>query len=97
VEHGAENRHFDMFIMAINATLAGLGIALLPRILIERELCAGTLVQVHSHAVANPETIYYAFPEQKRGWEPLRRFERWLLAAMGRDGASGDGAVAAVG
>ena len=44
-----------------------------------------TLVQVHPHTVANPETLYYAFPEQKRGWEPLRRFEGWLLAAMGRD------------
>ena len=93
VEHGAESRHFDMFIMAINATLSGLGVALLPRILIERELRTGTLVQVHPHSVANPETLYYAFPEQKRGWEPLRRFERWLFAAMGRDA----GGVAAVG
>jgi DNA-binding transcriptional LysR family regulator len=82
VEHTAENRHFDMFIMAINATLSGLGVALLPRILIERELRAGTLVQVHPQTVANPETLYYAFPEQKRGWEPLRRFESWLLAAV---------------
>jgi DNA-binding transcriptional LysR family regulator len=79
VEHTAENRHFDMFIMAINATLSGLGVALLPRILIERELHAGTLVQVHPQTVANPETLYYAFPEQKRGWEPLHRFESWLL------------------
>jgi DNA-binding transcriptional LysR family regulator len=78
VEHTAENRHFDMFIMAINATLSGLGVALLPRILIERELHAGTLVQVHPQTVANSETLYYAFPEQKRGWEPLRRFESWL-------------------
>ncbi len=83
VEHAAESRHFDMFIMAINATLSGLGVALLPRILIERELRAGTLVQVHPHTVANPETLYYAFPEQKREWEPLRRFESWLLAAVG--------------
>jgi DNA-binding transcriptional LysR family regulator len=83
VEHAAESLRFDMFIMAINATLSGLGVALLPRILIERELRAGTLMQVHPQAVANPETLYYAFPEQKRGWEPLRRFERWLLAAIG--------------
>jgi DNA-binding transcriptional LysR family regulator len=97
VEHRAENRHFDMFIMAINATLAGLGVALLPRILIEREVRAGALVPVHPHTVANSETIYYVFPEQKRGWEPLRRFERWLLAEIGRDGVSGNGAVAAAG
>ena len=97
VEHAAENRHFEMFIMAISATLAGLGVALLPRILIERELRAGTLVQVHPHTLANPETLYYAFPAQKRGWEPLSRFERWLLAVMDRDGASGDGTVAAAG
>jgi DNA-binding transcriptional LysR family regulator len=81
IEHAAADQHFDMFIMAINAAISGLGIALLPRILIERELRNGTLVQAHPHSIPHPETIYYSFPEQKRGWEPLDRFGRWLTNA----------------
>jgi DNA-binding transcriptional LysR family regulator len=80
--HGAANRHYDMFIMAINAAVSGLGVALLPRILIDRELRSGTLVQVHAHSIPNPETIYYSFPEQKRDWEPLRRFDQWLISTV---------------
>jgi DNA-binding transcriptional LysR family regulator len=82
IEHPASNQHYDMFIMAINAAISGLGVALLPRILIDRELQSGALVQVHPHSIANPETVYYSFPEQKRDWEPLQRFDRWLSAAI---------------
>jgi DNA-binding transcriptional LysR family regulator len=71
-----------MFIMAINAAISGLGVALLPHILIERELRSGALVQVHPHSIPNPETVYYSFPEQKRDWEPLKRFDQWLGAAV---------------
>ena len=95
IEHRGENRRFDMFVMAINAALSGLGIALLPRILIERELRNGTLLQVHPHCITNPETIYYSCPEQKRDWAPLVRFGRWLTTAINRDGAPITGAVAA--
>jgi DNA-binding transcriptional LysR family regulator len=75
------DQQYDMFIMAINATLSGMGLALLPRILIDRELMNGTLVQAHSHVVANPNTIYFAFPEQRREWRPLRQFQEWLYTA----------------
>jgi DNA-binding transcriptional LysR family regulator len=89
IEHTAPDQRFDMFIMAINAAVSGLGVALLPRILIERELGAGTLVQAHPHTIPNPVTIYYSFPEQKRGWEPLERFNLWLNAAIGTYRADG--------
>jgi DNA-binding transcriptional LysR family regulator len=82
IVHCASNQHYDMFIMAINAAISGLGVALLPRILIDRELRTGTLVQVHPHSIPNPETVYYSFPEQKRDWEPLRRFDGWLTSAV---------------
>lgn len=81
-EHAAPNQHYDMFIMAINAATSGLGVALLPHILIDRELRSGALVLAHPHAIANPETVYYSFPEQKRDWAPLARFDQWLAAAV---------------
>jgi DNA-binding transcriptional LysR family regulator len=82
IDPSTSNQHYDMFIMAINAAISGLGVALLPRILIERELRSGALIQVHPHSIANPETVYYSFPEQKRDWEPLKRFDQWLSAAV---------------
>jgi DNA-binding transcriptional LysR family regulator len=81
-QHNASNQHYDMFVMAINAAISGLGVALLPRILIDRELRSGALVQVHPHTIRNPETVYYSFPEQKRDWEPLARFETWQNSAV---------------
>ncbi|EON13290.1 LysR substrate-binding domain-containing protein [Pandoraea sp. SD6-2] len=75
-------QRYDMFIMAINAAVAGLGIALLPRVLIERELASGTLVQAHPHTLANPQTIYFSYPAQRRDWAPLRQFDVWLRQAV---------------
>lgn len=75
-------QRYDMFIMAINAAVAGLGVALLPRVLIERELASGTLVQAHPHALANPQTIYFSYPAQRRDWAPLQQFDGWLRRAV---------------
>jgi DNA-binding transcriptional LysR family regulator len=82
LDRSGHNQQYDMFVMAINAAISGLGVALLPRILIDRELRSGTLVQVHPHTIPNPETVYYSFPEQKRDWEPLARFDHWLTSAV---------------
>ncbi|MGC7402363.1 LysR substrate-binding domain-containing protein [Pandoraea pneumonica] len=75
-------QRYDMFIMAINAAVAGLGVALLPRVLIERELASGTLVQAHPHTLANPQTIYFSYPAQRRDWAPLQQFDVWLRHAV---------------
>ncbi|AJC22784.1 LysR substrate-binding domain-containing protein [Pandoraea pulmonicola] len=75
-------QRYDMFIMAINAAVAGLGVALLPRVLIERELATGALVQAHAHTLASPQTIYYSTPAQRSDWAPLRQFDTWLRRAV---------------
>lgn len=81
-QHSAQR--YDMFVMAINAAVAGLGVALLPRVLIERELASGALVQAHAHTLANPQTIYFSYPAQRRDWAPLRQFDAWLRNAVDR-------------
>ncbi|MEH2492785.1 LysR substrate-binding domain-containing protein [Bradyrhizobium sp. AZCC 2230] len=73
---------YDMYVMAIRAAEAGIGIALLPRILIEPELESGRLVQLHSCTVQNPYRIYLAYPEQKRGQPRLEAFRSWLLGSV---------------
>lgn len=75
-------QRYDMFIMAINAAVAGLGVALLPRVLIERELASGALVQAHPHTLANAQTIYFSYPAQRRDWAPLRQFDAWLRGTV---------------
>lgn len=90
-------QRYDMFIMAINAAVAGLGVAVLPRVLIERELASGALVQAHAHTLANPQTIYFSYPAQRADWAPLRQFDAWLRQAVERyraeraEGASNSG------
>lgn len=75
---------FDFFIMAIRAAVAGLGVALLPRILIEQELATRQLVRIGDYAAINSQKTYLMFAEQKRDWAPLAAFAAWLEAEMTR-------------
>jgi len=75
---------FDFFIMAIRAAVAGLGVALLPRVLIEQELATRQLVRVSDYAAINSQKTYLMFPEQKRDWAPLAAFAGWIEAEMTR-------------
>ena len=84
VQREGGDHFFDFFILAIHAAVAGLGIALLPRVLIERELASGELVRVGEYAAINTQKTYLMFPEQKRNWAPLLTFASWLDAEIAR-------------
>jgi DNA-binding transcriptional LysR family regulator len=75
---------FDFFIMAIRAAVAGLGLALLPRVLIEQELASGQLVRIGGYAAINAQKTYLMFPEQRRDWAPFVAFAAWLDEEMTR-------------
>jgi len=81
LKHTGAAPRYDMFVMSINAATAGQGLALLPRTLIDRELASGQLVVAHPHTIKSPSTVYFAYPEQRRSWEPLKHFEDWLSEA----------------
>jgi DNA-binding transcriptional LysR family regulator len=82
VEHTGGEHYFDMFIMAINAAVSGLGIALLPRLLIDQELRSGKLVRMGQYAHRGSATLYLSFPEQKRDLAPLTKFITWMESAV---------------
>ncbi len=82
VQRDGSDHFFDFFVMAIRAAVAGLGIALLPRVLIEQELAAGQLIRIGEYAAINAQKTYLMFPEQKRDWTPLVTFASWLDAEM---------------
>jgi DNA-binding transcriptional LysR family regulator len=80
----ASDHFFDFFIMAIRAAVAGLGLALLPRVLIEQELASGQLVRIGGYAVINAQKTYLMFPEQRRDWAPFVAFAAWIDEEMTR-------------
>ncbi|KQT85625.1 LysR family transcriptional regulator [Aurantimonas sp. Leaf443] len=69
---------FDQFATAAQAAMAGLGIALLPRFLIEAELSRGDLVAAIDGPMESAERYYLAWPLARASHPPLRAFRAWL-------------------
>jgi DNA-binding transcriptional LysR family regulator len=55
------------------AAVSGLGIALIPRCLIEEEIATGTLVVAHARVLAK-KGYYLCYPEQKAHLPALQTF-----------------------
>ncbi|WP_120495568.1 LysR substrate-binding domain-containing protein [Kiloniella sp. EL199] len=71
--------YFSQFEMIIEATISGHGIAILPTILIERELEDKRLVLAHPH-IAKPESAYYLIsPSTKANTKKVQVLRDWLL------------------
>jgi LysR family transcriptional regulator, glycine cleavage system transcriptional activator len=70
---------FSQFEMLIDAIKACHGIAIVPKILVERELTQGTLVRAHPFEVT-PESAYYLLtPTVKIGIGKIERLRKWFL------------------
>jgi len=70
---------YEQFAMLAEAAAAGLGIALLPLVLVEYELAEGRLQLVFEHQLLSPNAYYWVVPEEKSRNAPLRAFTLWLL------------------
>ena len=75
---------FDQFAAAAQAARHGLGVALLPEFLIERELAESDLVPVLDAPLPGEEAYYLVCPNERSGYPPLAAFREWLAAAAGR-------------
>jgi len=73
---------FEQFSMTAAAAAAGMGIALVPRLLIEAELARGDLVP--AHPLALPGERHYGLVEPEGGETPLALayFTRWLTDTL---------------
>ncbi len=71
---------YDQFSMIARAASAGLGIALLPELLIEEELRSGRLVAVSPRTLQYDSNYHLVVPDAKVGNQDVLHFRDWLLS-----------------
>ena len=76
---GLAGPRFEQFHMVIQAAIAGLGLALLPRLLIQEELSSGRLIVAVDHPVTSKYAYYLVYPERKTDLHRVVAFRDWLL------------------
>ncbi|MEK1907311.1 MAG: LysR substrate-binding domain-containing protein, partial [Pseudomonas sp.] len=73
---------YELFSMLAQAAAHGMGVALIPPFLIQRELAEGSLVAAHPTVFDSSDKAYYLMiPERKAESAALRAFRDWLLQA----------------
>lgn len=74
---------FEHYYMIIQAAVAGLGLALVPRVIVEEELGAGTLVSLFGRSFASGSGYHVVFPEGARNDAKVQHFHDWLHLEAG--------------
>ncbi|MCU6432543.1 LysR substrate-binding domain-containing protein [Undibacterium sp. Jales W-56] len=70
---------YELFTMLISAAAAGLGVALIPRFMVQAELDAGTLTIPLQLSLPRSAAYYLVYPEENAALGPLLAFKTWLL------------------
>ncbi|WP_420995814.1 transcriptional regulator GcvA [Cupriavidus sp. 30B13] len=71
---------FDHFYMIMQAAVAGLGVALLPRLLISEDIAAGRLVIPFESPYRSADSYCLVYPAARRTDPKFEVFRAWLLA-----------------
>lgn len=79
---GARGPQFHHHAMVAEAAVQGLGVALMPRFLVQDELARGRLIIPFDHPLDTGEDYVFAYPEGSADLPALRAFRDWLLAAL---------------
>ena len=87
----AVGARYDLHSMQIEAALAGLGVALVPRLYVETELAEGRLVAPWPNGISIAKTFCLILPEPIRLSEgPIQMFANWLIGEACRHSTSFD-------
>lgn len=78
---------FEQFGTVAQACTAGLGVALLPQVLIAGELQRGQLVPTPGQPMQSRSAYYLVVPHDKRGHPPVASFRDWLLGQVEKEPA----------
>lgn len=79
VEGDMRGPRYELFSMLAQAAMHGMGVALIPPLLIQRELAEGSLIVPLEHAYLSDKAYYLIIPERKAESAALRAFRDWLL------------------
>jgi len=71
---------FDPFSMLIKASAAGLGVALVPRCIIDPELKSRQIAIAFDAPYASSLGYYLIYPERRRGAPPIDALRHWIQA-----------------
>lgn len=71
---------FETYPMVFQAAIAGLGVAVAPKALIQRELANGELVRVFDLTLHSTHNCYLVYPGDRGERTALKRFEDWLFS-----------------
>ncbi|MEO8546646.1 MAG: LysR substrate-binding domain-containing protein [Betaproteobacteria bacterium] len=80
---------YELFSMTVAAAVHAMGVALVPRLLIEQELASAQLVQACTHILAAQRGYYLVTPENASDKPALTTFLGWLQKQASADAAHG--------
>jgi LysR family glycine cleavage system transcriptional activator len=70
----------ELFSMVAQAAAQGLGVGLIPRFLVERELASGSLVQLLPIELPSDRSYWFIVPQRKADQPLVSGFREWLVA-----------------
>ncbi|AWJ94615.1 LysR family transcriptional regulator (plasmid) [Azospirillum baldaniorum] len=80
--HEGAGMFFEQFSTTAQAAITGLGVALLPTLLVQAEMRDGALVPALDRPYRNPDRAYHlVHPSSRAHHPPLMAFREWLLGA----------------
>lgn len=74
-----DGARYDQYTQVAQAAIAGFGVALIPRCVIEDELAEGKLVTLLDLPISARDGYYLCYPEHKANLPALHVFRAWLL------------------
>ncbi|WP_256220135.1 MULTISPECIES: LysR substrate-binding domain-containing protein [unclassified Variovorax] len=81
-----EGPRYEIMSMALNAAVAGMGVALLPPYMGEDMVASGRLKRLSRHRHRYAKGYYLVYPEESAQMQSLQIFKAWLLAQAGGAG-----------
>lgn len=70
---------FEQLHLLIEAARAGLGLALVPRFMVETEIAGGALVSPFDERINSGWCYWLVYPSKRKPGDALKLFRRWLL------------------
>lgn len=71
---------FEIFAMILEAAVAGIGVALIPTMLIGDLFSSGDLVPLFNATIDSRQSYYLVYPFEKEDYTPVATFRAWLLS-----------------